>query len=114
MDIKIKEYIDKQNANEKALLLEARKLIFDTLPNCDEFIKWGVLSYAQGKIYLVALKGKIHIGFSIINLSKEETKLFEGTGKTTRHIKIFSLNDLEEKNIPNLIKMVNEKAGIPE
>ena len=113
MDGKIDQYIEKQKPKEKKLIQEARKLIFDTIPECEEFFQWGVLCYSKGKIYLAAMKDRIHIGFSIIDLSKEEIEMFEGSGKTARHIKISSLNELEEKNIAKYVEMVNKKAGIP-
>ena len=50
------------------------------------------------------------MGFAITGLSKEETKVFEGSGKTARHIKIYSVNDIDEKKIMKLIKMVDKKA----
>lgn len=113
MENKVKKYIEKQNPKEKELLKKARSLIIKTIPECDEFVKYGVLCFSEGKIYLVALKGKIHVGFSIIGLSEEEINNFEGSGKTARHIKIYSEEELEEKNIRKLVKMVNSKAGIP-
>lgn len=113
MDIKVKDYIEKQNSLEKELLVKARTLIINTVPECNEFIQWGVLCYCKGKIYFAAMKGRIHVGFSIIGLTIEDIKLFEGSGKTTRHIKIYSEKELEEKNIAKLVTMVNTKAGIP-
>ena len=113
MNNKVKEYIDKQNPKEKKLLKKARTLILKTIPECDEFVEYGVLCYSKGKIYLAAMKERIHVGFSIIGLSKEDIKLFEGSGKTARHIKIYTEKELEEKNIADLVKMVNNKAGIP-
>lgn len=110
MDNKVKQYIDKQEPKEKELLKKARTLILSTIPNCDEFTRWGVLCYSNGKIYLAVIKNKIHIGFSIIGLEEKEIKLFEGGGKTARHIKIYSEKELEEKNIKNIIKIVNQKA----
>jgi hypothetical protein len=85
----------------------------NTIPECDEFIQWGVLCYSKGKIYLAVIKDRIHVGFSIVGLSQEDIKLFEGTGKTARHIKIYSEKELKNKNIAELIKMINKKAGIP-
>jgi len=113
MEEKIKQYIRKQKPKEKELLRKARGLILKTIPGSDESLKWGVLSYSGGKIYLAAMKDKIHVGFSIVGLSEKEIENFEGSGKTTRHIKIYSEKDLKEKNIANLIKMVDKKAGIP-
>ena len=114
MDEKVKEYIEKQKPKEKELLQKARKIVLKAIPKSDESLKWGVISYSGGKVYLVALKGRIHVGFSIIGLSKEEIDIFEGSGKTARHIKIYSEKELKEKKISKLVKMVNKKAKIPD
>jgi hypothetical protein len=52
----------------------------------------------------------VHVGFSISGLNKEEISLFEGSGKTMRHIKIPSLKDIDEENLVKLIKIVDKKA----
>jgi hypothetical protein len=56
----------------------------------------------------VALKTHVNLGFSIKGLSKEEIALFQGTGKTTRHIQIASLNEIDEKQIVKLLKLIKE------
>ncbi len=66
--------------------------------------------FAGGKFYIAAMKNRVHIGFAINGLSREETGLFEGSGKTMRHIKIHSLEDLDEEKIVELIQIVNKKA----
>jgi len=43
-------------------------------------------------------------------LNKDEIKLFEGTGKTMRHIKIHSLKEVDEKKLLDLVELVNKKA----
>ncbi len=113
MNDKVKAYIDKQKPKEKALLLTARKLILDTLPGTDEFLGWGVLCYSQGRIYLAAMKDRIHVGFSIIGLKPTDIKIFEGSGKTAKHIKIYSKTELKEKNIAKLVQKITREAGIP-
>ncbi|MCK4996428.1 MAG: DUF1801 domain-containing protein, partial [Thermoplasmatales archaeon] len=62
-----------------------------------------------GKYYIAALKDHVNLGFSLKGLSKKEQGLFEGTGKTMKHIKAYSLKDIDEENIIKLIKLVNEK-----
>ncbi len=52
----------------------------------------------------------MHVGFAINGLSKEEISQFEGSGKTMRHIKIFSLSDIDDEKLIKLIKMVDKKA----
>jgi hypothetical protein len=52
-------------------------------------MKYGV-PYYDDKYYIVALKDHVNLAVSIINLIKKEIKLFEGSGKTMRHLKINS------------------------
>ena len=105
MDKNVKEYIETQQAQQKDILKKVRNLILESLPNCDEKAAWGVVTFAGGKFYLAALKNKVHIGFAINGLSKEEISQFEGSGKTMRHIKIFSLSDIDDEKLIKLIKM---------
>jgi len=110
MDKKVEEYIEKQQTPQKDILKKVRDLFLESLPNCDEKAAWGVVTFAGGKFYLAALKNKVHIGFAINGLSKEEISQFEGSGKTMRHIKIFSLSDIDDEKLIKLIKMVDKKA----
>ncbi len=52
----------------------------------------------------------MHVGFAITGLSKDEMRLFEGTGKTMRHIKIPTIEDVDEEKLVKLIEIVNKKA----
>lgn len=61
------------------------------------------------KYYIVALKTHVNLGFSIKGLTTEEINLFEGTGKTTRHLKIDSQENIDEENIKKLLKIVKDK-----
>lgn len=68
------------------------------------------MTFAADKFYIAALKDRVHVGFAITGLSKDEIGLFEGTGKTMRHIKIHSVKDINEKKLVQLIKLVDKKA----
>jgi hypothetical protein len=56
------------------------------------------------------MKNRVHVGFAINGLSKDEIDMFEGSGKTMRHIKIHSIEDIDEERLVKLIKMVDKKA----
>jgi len=86
-----------------------REIIFKTIPNVKEEMKWGVPTYADGKYYIIALKDHVNLGFSLKGLSREEQKLLEGSGKTMKHIKIRSLKEIEEKRIAELLERVWKK-----
>ena len=110
MDKKVNEYIAKQKSPQKKILQKVREIFQKTLPDCEEKMAWGVVTFAGGKFYIAAMKTRVHVGFAITGLNKEEISLFEGTGKTMRHIKIPTLEDIDEKPLVRLIKMVDEKA----
>ena len=105
MDNNIKEYIEKQNSPHKEICQKLREIILSTFPNIIEEMKYGVPYYGN-KYYIVALKTHVNLGFSIKGLTKEEIAVFEGSGKTTRHIKINTLKDIGEQKIIMLLKMV--------
>lgn len=106
----VDEYITKQKSPQKEILQIVRKIFKKTLPSCEEKIAWGVVAFAGGKFYLAAMKNRVHVGFAITGLNKEERGLFEGTGKTMRHIKINSVEDINEKHLIKLIKLVDKKS----
>ncbi len=108
MDDKIDEYIEKQQSPQREICKKLRQIIFNTFPDIKEEMKWGVPAYGNGKYYFVALKTHVNLGFSIKGLTKEKIALFQGTGKTTRHIQIASLNEIDEKQIVKLLKLIQE------
>jgi hypothetical protein len=107
MDNKVKEYIEKQKSPQKEICQKLREIISSTFPNIKEEMKYGVPYYGD-KYYIVALKTHVNLGFLIKDLTKEEIAVFEGSGKTTRHIKINSIEGIDEKKIIKLLKMVKE------
>ena len=110
MDKQVEEYIEKQESPQKEILIKVRKIFLKTLPNCEEKKAWGVIVFSGGKFYIGAIKNRVHVGFAINGLSKEEIDLFEGSGKTMRHIKIHSLEEINEGKLVKLIRLVDKKA----
>ena len=106
----VDDYIEKQKSPQKEILLKVRKIFQRTLPSCEEKIMWGVVTFSDGKFYIATLKNRVHVGFAITGLNKEEISLFEGSGKTMKHIKIKSLKEIDEKRLVKLIKLVDKKA----
>lgn len=110
MEKKISEYINKQPQPQKTLLKKSRRLILDNILDCKEEFKWGVPVYDDGKFYIAAMKSRIHIGFAITGLSQKEIDKFDGTGKTMRHIKIYSVDEFDETKLKRLIKLVHTRT----
>jgi hypothetical protein len=110
MDTQVNEYIEKRESPQKEILREVRRIFHKTLPDGKEKMRWGVPTFSGGKFYIAAMKNRVHVGFAITGLNKDEINLFEGSGKTMRHIKIPTLEDLDEKKLVNLIELVYKKA----
>ncbi len=108
MNSEIDAYIDKQKSPQKEICRALRELIHTTVPDIAEEMKWGVPAFGDGIFYIVALKDHVNLGFSSRGLSKEELALFDGGGKTTRHIQVNS-PDIDETRILPLLIMVNNR-----
>jgi predicted GIY-YIG superfamily endonuclease len=111
MDAKVQKYIEKQTSPQREICLKLREIILKTFPDAKEEMKWGVPVFADGKYYLGAMKNQVNLGFSINGLTEKQLAMFEGNGKTMRHIKIRTLADIDEKKIVKLLKMAGECAG---
>jgi uncharacterized protein YdhG (YjbR/CyaY superfamily) len=109
MDKQADDYIEKQKSPQKEILQKVRKIFKETLPNCEEKMAWGVITFAAGKFYIAAMKTRVHVGFSITGLSEDEISMFGGSGKTMRHIKIATLENIDEKRLVEMIEMVDKR-----
>ena len=103
-------YIEKQKSPQKDILQRVRKIFRETLPNCEEKMAWGVITFASGRFYIAAMKDRVHVGFAVNGLSEDEISLFEGSGKTMKHIKISTLESVDEMLLVKMIKIVDKKA----
>ena len=105
MNGEVDGYIQKQKSPQREICQALRNLILKEFPTVKEEMKLGVPWY-EDKYYIVALKDHVNLGFSLKGLSQEETRLFEGSGKAMKHIKVYSLNEIDEKKIVKLLKVI--------
>jgi uncharacterized protein YdhG (YjbR/CyaY superfamily) len=106
MNKQVDEYIGKQTSPQKEICLQLRGIIFGVLPGIEEEMKWGVPTFAKGKFYFVALKNHVNLGFSMDGLSEDEKKRFEGSGKIMKIIKFSSIQEIDETELANLLRLV--------
>jgi hypothetical protein len=105
MNKSIDQYLNKLPSPQREICEKVRKIIVEHFPDLEESMKNGVPSY-ENKYYIVGLKDHVNIVISIEGLSAEEINLFEGHGKIMRHIKIYTLDEIDEKKIVKLLKVV--------
>jgi hypothetical protein len=106
----VEKYIDKQPSPQKEICAALRALVKKTFPDVKEEMKWGVPAFADGNYYLVALKEHVNLGFTLKGLTKEDEKLFDGGGRTMKHIQIANFDEIDEKRIVHLLKLVEKRA----
>ena len=109
MDRKISEYIAKQKSPQKEICNKLREIILTNFPKIEETIMSEGLWY-EGKFYLTTFKDHVNLGVGVHGLNKEELKYFEGKGKSMKHIKFFSPEEINEEKILKLMQLVYRKA----
>ncbi len=107
MHEKVRAYLDKLPSPQKEICGRIREIILRTFPDLQESFKNGVPWY-EDRFYIVGLKDHVNIGFSVKGFTDEELSLFVGKGFYMRHIKIFSVNDIDETEIVKRLKLVKE------
>jgi hypothetical protein len=75
MDKQMNVYIEKQKSPQKEIIKEVRKIFQKTLPTSEEKMRWGVITYSEGKFYIAGMKNRVHVGFTITGLNKDEISL---------------------------------------
>jgi hypothetical protein len=108
-NVEVGEYIEKLKSPQKELVQRLRDIIVKTVPDVKEEFKMGVPWY-EGKYYIVALKDHVNVGFSVKGLSEQDMALFEGKGKMMRHVKFYSLKDVDDARVLKLLRLVAEKG----
>ncbi len=107
MEKEVEKYIEKQKSPQKEIIKKLRRIILKTFPRIKEEIWVGVPWY-EGKYYLVGLRDHVNMGFCLKGMTKKDLELLEGAGKTMRHLKFYSLKDIDEKKIVKLLKAVKK------
>ncbi len=109
MDIKAEKFLERQSSSNREIIEKIRKLISGNFPEVKETGMAEGLWY-EGKFYIASFPDHVNLGVGIKGLPKEEADLFEGRGKTMRHLKFYSPEEVHEKELLKLMKIVYKKA----
>lgn len=101
MNPSVKDYIESAPDIQKAAMKMIRDIIFDTVPNVTESIKWGQPVFTATTDFAYFKSNKAHLNFGIYNIQKIKhyTEMLEGTGKSLRHYKIRQMEDVKPEVI---------------
>ena len=110
MNSQVKVYLEKQPSDRRKIMEKLREILIEAVPSLNEKMEWGVMCY-DDLYYIANLPKQINMGFSIVGLSPEEVKLFQGTGKTMRHLKYENIDSIDKESLVKIIKLVRDKAS---
>jgi hypothetical protein len=113
MDSKAEDYLQKQKYPLRNLCIKLREIILNNFPTIKETVMTEGFWY-EGKFYLTIFKDHVNLGVGISGLNQDEIKHFEGKGKTLRHLKFFSLKDIHEEELLQLMQLVYSKCKCTE
>lgn len=116
MEASIQQYLLKLPEHKRQLVMEVRDIILASNQGLKEAIKWNNPTYSFGKtnilfIYTFPDVEYINIGFHYAVELADPKKLFEGTGKGMRHIKVHTSKDIPAAQLK---KWVNETIRLKE
>lgn len=98
------------NPQKKALAEKLRAIVKKTLPNAEETIKWGNITYLlDGKNLAWLLFYRDHVDLGFFMGAKLRSRLLEGTGKGLRHIKVRTPANI---NVPEFSRLLKQAAKL--
>ena len=99
----IDSYFAKQPEPQRAVLLKLRGMIEAAAPEATSQIKWGMPHFAiDGKMYAAITGHKAHVNLVLWgppDAYADPKGRLEGAGKTGRHLKVRSLEDLPTADV---------------
>jgi len=101
---KVDEYIFKMADFAKPILTHLRQIIFETCPDIEEDIKWGIPHYAYKGDHLVMMAGfKQHCSFSLYKAELMKDKMIRESVKAGKKFgymdKVKDLSELPDKKV---------------
>jgi hypothetical protein len=105
----VEEIVDSLDPEQKEIIAKLRSLVKGVFPEIVETVKWGNTTFLMGEENLAwIIIYRDHVDFGFFRGAELESKLLEGTGKSLRHIKIRSSNEVGEKELAGLLKRATE------
>ncbi|MCW3102728.1 MAG: hypothetical protein JWO09_1168 [Bacteroidetes bacterium] len=109
MEPAIQRFLAALPDHKRELAMQVRDLMLAASPAITEGIKWRQLTFISGKtniafVYTYAGVDYINLGFMQATALSDPKKLFEGTGKGMRHIKIRTAKDIPAAQVRKWVK----------
>lgn len=114
----VDEYIDGLDGWRKQVAQNLRSILRSAAPDAEEAIKWAqpVYSFGGPFAYFKAFKNSVNFGFWRGAEMKDPQGVLAGTGDKMRHVKITSVDDVDEELLADFVRQgleLNREKGDP-
>lgn len=106
MNPQVTEFINSAPEGHREIMEAVRRLIHENVSEVREEFKWSrpVFGVEKDFAYLQATKNHVTLGFYNFEKLDDPDNLLEGTGKSMRHIKLKSIENLDAAPLPDWLK----------
>ncbi len=117
-DATVDGYIAGLESWQAEIVSQVREIVLQAAPQAKESIKWAQPVYESGGpfAYMKAFKKAVNFGFWRGVDLDDPKGVLEGSGEKMRHVKLNSLEDIDEAQLTKFVKQaveLNEALGDP-
>lgn len=105
MNEEVTKYIGQAEENQRQIMTYLRSLIHSVVPDVKEEFKWSrpVFRSKHDFAYFKTTKKHLSLGFFQSERLHDPMKLLEGSGKNMCHVKLHSINNIDENTLKEWI-----------
>ncbi len=104
-------FFAKQPAHLKPITDALRKLVAEAAPKATGSIKWGMPFYELDGVMMCAIGAhKKHVNLILPGDPDDPDGLLEGEGKTGKHLKLTSIDELPRAQVKKWLKAVSRRS----
>jgi len=107
-------YVKDENPELRKVVHGLKNLVRGAVPGTRETVNaWGIPIFEAKDLFCFYMVGRNHVtfGFHYGTSLEDPGGLLEGTGKNIRHVKLRSLEDLEQKGLKQLVQAAARLEG---
>lgn len=104
----VTNYINMAPSDQLEIMETLRLLIHKNVKRVSEAVKWGMPVFSNGNNFCYFRSNKNHVTFGFYNPERihDPDNLLEGTGQVMKHVKIKSMENIDNEQLAKWIRTV--------